>query len=279
MERRSREQRLKIHQRQGCRSHVHGHGRLLRPRSHRGPDHPDYPLSLHHQRPTRGQLYPLRQHHRQPGKGLRQQVARIHERVEGVGPVSHRQKDPSPAASLVPPMDQMPNAADRDRQQAQAVDGRPQGHGAEKHAADPWAGPPQGEKEQPAAQEQRRQKQGQEGTQILPAAQEQRRDQETGDPPRQAQQPRPPSQGGEVPQRPQEGRESHPARTRRRSAQGPRQLQQQTVHGEIVQQKPFQGDPHATSTTMTVMSSRCPLSLAAAISSSAMRSKGADEPR
>ena len=279
MERRRREQRLKIHQRQGRAPHVHGHGRLSRPRFHRGADHLHDPLPRHGQGPARGQLHPLHQHHRQARKGLRQQVARVHQGGKGGSRLAHLQGDGPGAAALVPPLDQIPDGPDEGRQQAQAVNGRPQGHGAKEHPAGPGPGPTQGQEQQPAAQEQGRGEQGQQGPKILPSTHQQGRDQQAGDPPQGAQEPGPFPQGQQVPEGPQQGREGRPARVHGHPAQGPRQPQQQPIHGEVVQQKPLQGDPHATSTTMTVMSSRWPLSRAAAMSSSAMRSRGAAAPR
>lgn len=278
MERRPGEQRLKIHQRQGRNAHVHGHGRLSRPRLHRAFDHLHDPLPRHRKGPSGGQLHPLHQHHRQAREGLRQQVPRVHESGEGMPFVAHRQHDRSQAPSLVSPLNEVADGADEGRQQAQAVDGRPQGHRAQEDAAGPGARPVQGEQEQSAAQQQGREEQGKEPAQILPAAQEQGRRQQARHPPRGAQEPGPPVQGHQVPESPQQGRERRPARGHGQAAQGPGQLQQQPVHGEVVQQKPLQGDPHATSTTMTVMSSRCPFRRAASIRSSAMRSRGAPAP-
>ena len=278
MERRPGEQRLKIDERQGRTPHEHGHARLPRPRDHYGRDHLHDPLPRHWQRPPRGQLHPLHQHHRQTGEGLRQQVPRVHEGDEPVLLPAHRQGDGPGAAPLVPPVDQIPDGADQGRQQTQAVDRRPEGHGAQEHAARPGARSAQGEKQQPAPQQQGRQQQRQQGPQKRSAVQEQGRGQQAARPPRQAQQPGPPAEGQQVPRRPHEGREGRPPRRHRRPAQGGGQPDQQPVHGEVVQQKPFQGDPHATSTAKMVMSSRWPRHLASAITASAMRSRGAAQP-
>ena len=278
MERRRRQQRLKINERQGRCPHVHRHRRPARLDLYGAFDHFDDPLSRHRQRPPGWQVDPLHQHHRQPRQWLRQQIPRVQEGGENMGFAAHRQGDSPPTAPFVPPVDQLPKGADAWRQQAKAVDRRPQGHRAQEHAAGPGACLPQSQQQQPASQQQRCGEQGQQRPHILPAAHQQRRGQETPDPPRQTQQPRPFPQGDEVPEGSRQGREGRPARPHRHAAQGPGQLQQQPVHGEVIQQKPFQGDPHATSMTMTVMSSRWPLSLAAARRDSAIRSRGWAEP-
>ena len=233
MERRRREQRLKIDERQRRSAHVHGHGPP--PQFHRGPDHLHDPLSRHRQRSPGGQPHALHQHHGQPGEGLRQQVPRIHEGVEGIPVPAHRQGDGPAAAPLVAPADQIPDGTDQRRQQAQPIEEGPEGHGAGQRTAGPMPDPPRGQQQQPAAQHQRRQEQGQEGSQILPTAEDKRRQQQAERPPRQAQQPRPLSQGGKVPQRSQQGGEGRLPRFHRQPAQGRRQLQQQPVHREVVQ--------------------------------------------
>lgn len=273
MERRRREQRLKIPQGHGRRSHEHG--RLLLSHRHRGPDHLDDAPAFHGQRPPRGQFHPLHQHHGQAGEGLRQQVSRIHEGGEGVFFPPHGQGDGPAAAPLIPPLDQAPNGPDGGRQQAEAVDGDPEGQRPQQHAPGPGAGTAQGDQEQRAAQQERRKQERQEGAPILPSAQHQGRQQQAEDPARRAQEPGPSAQGSEVPRRPQKGRERRPAPPHGRAAQSSRQGDEQPVHGEVVQDEPLQGDPHATSTTSTVMSSRWPRSRAAAMSPSAMRSRGA----
>ena len=278
MDGRPGEQRLKRPQRQGRQPDIYGHRVLFRPRLDRPPHHLYDPLALNGEGQPRGQLDPLRQHHGQPRQGLRQQIPRIHECREGIGSVPHPQGGGPQAPPLIPPMDKMPNGADEDRQQTEAVDGRPQGHGAEKHTARPGACLVQGDEQQSAPQQKRCDEKGQKGAQILPAADDQRGRQQTPHPTGQAQKHRPLPQGRQVPQSPQQGRERRPFRGCPHAAQGPREPQQQPIHGEVVQQKPFQGDPHATSMTMTVMSSRWPLRFAAAMSDSAMRSKGASEP-
>ena len=188
MERRRRQQRLKIDERQGRPACVHGHRRPARPRFHRGPDHLHDPLPRYRQRPPGRQVDPLHQHHGQARKGLRQQVSRIHEGGEGMGFTAHRQGDGAGAAPLVPPVDQVTNGADEGRQQAEAVDSRPQGHRAQEHPAGPGPGSAQGKEQQSPAQQQRRGEQGEKGPEILLAAHEQRRHQQAGRPSRQAQQ-------------------------------------------------------------------------------------------
>ena len=277
MERRSGEQRLKIVERQGRRPHIHGHG-FQSLHLHDAPYHLDDAPAFYRKRQARRQIHALRQHHGQAREGLRQQIPRVREGGEGVGPPARRQPDGQDPAFLVPAMDQKPDGPDQQGQQAQAVDRRPQGHGAEKHPAGPGARPPQRQQEQPAPQQERRREQGQDRAQKLLSADNQRGDQEASDPARQAQKLWPPAEGQQIPRRPQQRHGRRPPGADGHPAQGPRQLQQQPVHGEVVQQKPFQADPHATSTTKTVMSSRWPRPFAAAMSSSAMRSRGADEP-
>ena len=250
MERRRRQQRLKINERQGRSTHVHGRRLSIRPRLHRGPDHLHHPLPRHRQGQPRRQIDPFRQHHGQARKGLRQQVPRIHEGGEGMSPAAHRQGDGAKTASFVAPADQIPDYVDEGWQQAQAVDRRPHGHRAQEHPAGPGARLPQSQQQQPASQQQRCGEQGQQRPEILPAAQHQRRQQ----------------------------RERRPAPGDGHPAQGSGQPQQQPVDGEVVQQKPFQGDPHATSTTMTVMSSRWPFPFAAMRRASAIRSRGWFDP-
>ena len=278
MDGRPGEQRLKRPQRQGRRTDIHRHRVPLRPRLDRAAHHLYDPLPLNGKGQPRGQLDPLRQHHGQARQRLRQQIPRIHESREGIGLFPHPQGDGPKAAPLIPPLDQMPNGANEGRQQAEAVDRRPQGHGAEEHAARPRARPIQCKKQQPAPQQKRRGKKGQQGAQIFPSADDQGRRQQTPHPAGRAQKHWPLSQGRQVPQGPRKGRERRPFWGRPHAAQGPGEPQQQPIHGEIVQQKPFQGNPHATSMTMTVISSRWPLRFAAAMSDSAMRSKGASEP-
>ena len=273
MERRPGEQRLKIDERQGREAHVYGHGLGPR-RRHRAPDHLNDALSRYDEGPTRGQVHTLHQHHREAREGLRQQVPRIHEGGEGVRLAANGQGDGPDAAPFIPPVDEIPDRADEQGQHTKPIDGDSQGHGPQQHPARPGAGPTQGQEQQPAPQQQRRLEQGQERTQILLSAHEQGRRQKAGDPPRQAQEPGPPAKGHQVPHRPQQGRARRPARGDRRPAQGARQLQQEPVHGEVVQQEPFEADPHATSTTITVMSSRCPFCRATSIRSSASRSRG-----
>lgn len=277
MERRPGEQRLKIDEGQGRRPHEHGHGVLSRC-FHRGPDHLHDAPALYAERQARGQVDPLRQHHGEAREGLRQQVPRVHEGGERMGLPAHRQLHGPSAAFLVPAMDQKPDGADEEGQQTEAVDRRPEGHGAREHAPCPGTPLAQGEEQQPAPQQQGRREQGQEGAQVLLSTDDQRRRQQAAYPARQAQELRPLAQSDQVPHRPQQRHGRRPSGTDGHPAQGPRQLQQQPVHGEVVQQKPFQADPHATSTTKTVMSSRWPRPLAAAMISSAMRSRGAEEP-
>lgn len=272
MERRPGEQRLKIGKRQGRCAHKHGHG-LPSLDLDRAPDHLYDPPPLHGQGPAGRQVYPLHQHHRQAREGLRQQVPRVHEGGEGVRLPVHGQRDGPGAAPLIPPVDEIPDRANAGDQQAEAVDGHPQGHRAEKHPARPGAGPAQGHEQQPASQQERRCEQGQQRPQILPAAEDQRRRQQAPDPSQRAKEPRPSAQSQQIPHRASQGRKRRPFRTDGHPAQGAGQLQQQPVHGEVVQQKPFQADPHATSTTMTVMSSRCPFCRAASMRSSASRSR------
>ena len=155
MERRPGEQRLKLDERQGRRAHIHGHGLGPR-RRYRAPDHLDDASALHNEGPTGGQVHPLHQHHRQAREGLRQQVPRIHKGGEGVGLTAYGQGDGPDAAPLIPPMDQKPDGADGERQQAQAVDGGSEGHGAQQDPARPGAGPAQGQEQQPAPQQQGR---------------------------------------------------------------------------------------------------------------------------
>ena len=239
MERRPGEQRLKFDERQRRLAHIHGHPGPVLSQPHRGPHHLHHPLPRHLQGLSRGQLHPLHQDHRQARKGFRQQIPRVHQGGEGKGPAPHVQNDGSPAALLVPPMDQKPDGTNEGRQQAEAVDGRPQGHGAQEHPAGPGAGPAQGEEQQAAPQQQGRGEQRQQGSKILPAADEQRRDQQTAHPPRGAQEPRPSAQRRQIPARSQQGRERGAARAQRYAAQGPGQLQQEPVHREVVQQKPL----------------------------------------
>ena len=273
MERRPGEQRLKLNERQGRGAHVHGHG-LAACHLHGAPDHLDDAPALHGKGQARGQVDPLHQHHGQAREGLRQQVPRIHEGGEGMGLPSHGQCDGPGAAPLIPPMDEISDRADEGWQQAQAIDSDSEGQRTQQHPARPGAGPAQGQEQQSASQQQRRSEQGQQGPQILLAADEQRRHQKAGDPPRKTQEPGPLAEGQEVPHRPQQGRTRRPGPRHRRPAQGSGQLQQEPVHGEVVQQEPLQADPHATSTTMIVMSSRCPFCRAASMRSSASRSRG-----
>ena len=273
MERRPGEQRLKLPQTQGRSPHEHGHGRAARLRLHRPRRHLDDPLPLHGQGPPRRQVDPLHQHHRQTGQGLRQKVPRVHEGGEAKRLFAHRQRDGAQAPPLVPPVDEIPDPPDQRRQQAQPVHRRPKGHRAKEHPAGPRL--THGQQQHPAPHEQRRGEEGQKRTQSLPPAHQQRRHQQTPHPSRQAQQPRPPAQRQRVPHRSQKRQEQGPPGLHPHPAQGPGQPQQQQIHPRVVQQKPLQGDPHATSTTMTVMSSRCPFSWAAAISDSAICSRGA----
>ena len=273
MERRPGEQRLEFDERQGRGAHVHGHG-LAACHLHSAPDHLDDAPALHGKGQARGQLDPLHQHHGQAREGLRQQVPRIHEGGEGMGLPAHGQGYGPGAAPLVPPMDEIADGADEQGQYTRPIDGDSEGQRAQQHPARPGAGPAQGQEQQSASQQQGCGEQGQQGPQILLAADEQRRHQQAPDPPRQTQQPRPFAQGHQVPHRPQQGRTRRPAPGHRRPAQGPGQLQQEPVHGEVVQQEPLQADLHATSTTMIVMSSRCPFCRAASMRSSASRSRG-----
>lgn len=273
MERRPGEQRLKLDEGQRRRAHVYGHGIEARYR-HGSTDHLHDPLTLDGQGQARGQIHPLHQHHGEPGEGLRQQVPRVDESREGVAVSAHGQGDGPIAAALVAPADEPADGADGKRQQAQAVDKGPEGHGAQEYAPGPGAGPAQGQQEQPAPQQQRRGEQGQQRPPILLPAYQQGRDQQAAYPPRQAQEPGPLPEGKEVPERPQQRHRPRPPGPQGHAAQCPGEPQQQPIHGEVVQQKPFQTDPHATSTTSTVMSSCWPRRWAAAMSSSAMRSRG-----
>ena len=256
MERRGGQQRLKINERQGRTAHAHGHGRQVLSRLYRAPDHLDNALALQGQGPSRRQVHALHQHHRQTGQRLRQQIPRVNEGGEAVPVFAHRQAYLPQASPLVPPVDEIPDGANGPRQQAQAVDGDPEGHGAQEHPAGPGTVFAQGQQQQYAPQQQGRCEQREERPKVLLAAQEQGCPQQTPHPPQGTQQPRPPAQGHEVPQGPQQRRTRCPGRADRHPAQGFCQPDEEPVRSEVVQQKPFERDPHATSTTMTVMSSR-----------------------
>jgi|GEM_PF-5053012 len=274
MQRRCGQQRVERSQLQGRRPHEHGDPLPIRPSLHGAGNHLDHPLPLQSQRPPRGQVQPLRQHHGQARQGLRQQIPRVHEGDQFHRFSAHRQGDPFEAASLKAPVHQIADAPDQQRQEAQPIYGRPQGHRAQVHPLHRSRAAP-GQQNHPAPQQQRGRRQGQKRPEVFPSAHEQRRHQQARRPPRQAQQPGAPAQGQRVPNRPQEREQRRPAGPDRHAAQGPGQLQQQKVHPHVVQQKPLQGDPHATSMTMTVMSSRCPLRRAASISDAAICSRGA----
>ena len=158
MERRRREQRLKIDERQRRRPHVYRHRRPAQPRLYHPGDHLDDPLSRYGKGPARGQIDPLRQHHPEAGKGLRQQVPRIHEGGKDEALIAHREDDPPAAAAFIPPMDQIPYASPQGRQQAQAQDRRPEGQRAQKHPADA-GGAAQGENQHPTPQQDGRHRQ------------------------------------------------------------------------------------------------------------------------
>ena len=268
MDRRPGQQRLILPQIHGRPAHIHGDRLAPCRRPHPAPAHLHRPPAFHLQRPPRRQRHPRpHQHHRQAGQGLREQVPRVQERRELPDASPRLQPDPPNAAALEPAADKIPHAANEQGQQAQAVDSHPQGQGAQQRAA--------GEQEQGPAQDHRGHQQGKDRPQILPPPHQKGRGQQADHPAGQAQQPRKPAQGQGVPHRPQEGHKDRPPRLHLHAAQRPRQVQQEQVDGHVVQQKPLQGHLHATSTTMTVMSSRCPLRRAAAKRSSATCCKDA----
>ena len=93
--------------------------------------------------------------------------------------------------------------------------------------------------------------------------QKQGRDQEAQYPPPKPEKLRKKPQGKGIPQCPQEADAPGAYGANLHAPQRPGEAEQQPIHHQVVQQKPFQADPHATSTTMTVMSSGRPRSMAA----------------